>query len=141
MTPTLAVATAVTFVWLGMVLAISFMEAPLKFRAPDVTLRIGLGIGRLIFRALNSVEAIFAATLVACLVIADAAVRIVSPVGVAIAVLGVQVALVRPGLTRRSDHVLADADGPRARSHHAYIALEIAKVLALIASGFVLLSA
>jgi hypothetical protein len=45
-----------------MVLAISFMEAPLKFRAPDVTLRIGLGIGRLIFRALNNVEAIFADT-------------------------------------------------------------------------------
>jgi hypothetical protein len=141
MTPTLAVATAVTFVWLGMVLAISFMEAPLKFRAPDVTLRIGLGIGRLIFRALNSVEAIFAATLVACLVIAHAAVRIVSPIGFAIAVLGVQVALVRPRLTRRSDHVLANADGPRSRSHHAYIALEIAKVLALIVSGVVLLSA
>lgn len=31
-----AVATAATFVWLGMVLAISFLEAPLKFRAPDV---------------------------------------------------------------------------------------------------------
>jgi hypothetical protein len=32
-----AVATAVTFVWLGMVLAISFLEAPLKSRAPGVT--------------------------------------------------------------------------------------------------------
>ncbi|PJI51544.1 hypothetical protein CTI14_58250, partial [Methylobacterium radiotolerans] len=34
----MAVATAVlvaaVFVWLGMVLAISFIEAPLKFRAP-----------------------------------------------------------------------------------------------------------
>jgi hypothetical protein len=29
-----AVAVAVTFTWLGMVLAISFLEAPLKFRAP-----------------------------------------------------------------------------------------------------------
>ena len=33
-----AIAVAVTFVWLGMVLAISFLEAPLKFRAPNVTL-------------------------------------------------------------------------------------------------------
>ena len=32
------------FVWLGMVLAISFLEAPIKFRAPGVTLQIGLGI-------------------------------------------------------------------------------------------------
>ena len=51
-----AVAVALTFLWLGMVLAISFVEAPLKFRAPGVTLPIGLGIGRLVFRALNAVE-------------------------------------------------------------------------------------
>jgi hypothetical protein len=38
MSPALAVMVAVAFVWLGMVLAISFLEAPLKFRAPDVTL-------------------------------------------------------------------------------------------------------
>jgi hypothetical protein len=31
-----AVATAVTIGWLGMVLAISFLEAPLKSRAPGV---------------------------------------------------------------------------------------------------------
>jgi hypothetical protein len=29
-----AIAGAAAFVWLGMVLAISFLEAPLKFRAP-----------------------------------------------------------------------------------------------------------
>jgi hypothetical protein len=51
-----AVATAVTFVWLGMVLAISFLEIPLKFRAPGVDLRTGLVIGRLVFRALNTAE-------------------------------------------------------------------------------------
>ncbi len=39
-----------------MVLAISFVEAPLKFRAPGVTLQIGLGIGRLVFRAFNGCE-------------------------------------------------------------------------------------
>jgi hypothetical protein len=39
------VAAAAPFVWLGMVLAISFLEAPLKFRAPGVTLPPGLGIG------------------------------------------------------------------------------------------------
>ena len=49
-----AVAAAAIFVWLGMVLAISFLEAPLKFRAPGVTLQLGLGIGRLVFRALNA---------------------------------------------------------------------------------------
>ena len=78
MTTPLAVACAVTFVWLGMVLAISFLEAPLKFRAPEVSLRIGLGIGRLVFGALNTVEAIFAATLLVCVISGPAAVWIMT---------------------------------------------------------------
>ena len=61
--PASAVAVAVVFVWLGMVVAISFIEAPLKFRAPGVTLQIGLGIGRLVFRALNGCELLLAAVL------------------------------------------------------------------------------
>ena len=65
-----AVAVAATFVWLGMVLAISFLEAPLKFRAPGVTLQIGLGIGRLVFRALNACELVLAVT-VAVALLAD----------------------------------------------------------------------
>ena len=61
-------AAAVIFTWLGMVIAISFIEAPLKFRAPGVTLPIGLGIGRLVFRALNTTEAILSrkAILLSC---------------------------------------------------------------------------
>src|SRR6185312_13635265 len=51
----LRVSTAVTLLWLGMVLAISFLEAPLKFRAPGVDLRTGLAIGRIVFRALNGI--------------------------------------------------------------------------------------
>ena len=54
----MAVAAAAVFVWLGMVLAISFLEAPLKFRAPGVTIQLGLGIGRLVFRALNICEVV-----------------------------------------------------------------------------------
>jgi hypothetical protein len=46
----------VPFVWLGAVLAISFLETPVKFRAPSITVALGLGIGRLVFRALDRVE-------------------------------------------------------------------------------------
>jgi len=139
--PALAVATAVTFVWLGMVLAISFLEAPLKFRAPQVSLRIGLGIGRLVFRALNTVEAVLALALVVAIILASAPVRIVIATVVAAAVLAVQLAVVRPRLTRRSDRILAGANAPRSRSHYAYIALETAKVGALLATGVLLLGA
>jgi hypothetical protein len=141
MTPALAVATAVTFVWLGMVLAISFLEAPLRFRAPQVSLRIGLGIGRLVFRALNTVEAVLAVALVVTISLASAPARVVIATVVVVAALGVQLAVVRPRLTRRSDRILAGANAPRSRSHYAYIALETVKVGALIVTGVLLLGA
>jgi hypothetical protein len=49
-----ATGAAATFVWMGMVLAISFLEAPLKFRAPGLILAVGLSIGRLVFRATSA---------------------------------------------------------------------------------------
>lgn len=51
-----SLALPATFLWIGFVSAISFMEAWLKFRAPGVTLPIGLSIGTLVFGALNKVE-------------------------------------------------------------------------------------
>ncbi len=141
MSPASGVAVAAIFVWLGMVLAISFIEAPLKFRAPGVTLQIGLGIGRLVFRALNGVELL--------LVIAVAVAFVIEPPGVAAAVaaavaavaLLVQVLLVRPQLTRRSNAVLAGDDGPRSRAHLGYIGFELVKVGALLIAGVLLLAA
>jgi len=135
-----AFTVAVTFVWLGMVLAISFLEAPLKFRAPHVTLPIGLGIGRLVFRALNTVEACFAILLVAIMLAVPTPAWVLIAVSAAVAALAVQVIAVRPRLTRRSDAVLAGADGPRSRAHYAYVGLEVVKVAALLAAGVLLLA-
>lgn len=47
---------ALIFIWIGLISAISFMEAWLKFRASGITLPLGLGIGQLVFNALNKVE-------------------------------------------------------------------------------------
>ncbi len=136
----MAVAAAVTFVWLGMVLAISFLEAPLKFRAPNVTLQIGLGIGRLVFRALNTVEVAFAIVILAVVVDGPMPSRIAIPFVIAFATLAIQLIAVRPRLTRRSDQVLAGMDGPRSFAHYAYVGLEVVKVAALIVAGILLLS-
>ncbi|MCV7408741.1 hypothetical protein AWC05_07920 [Mycobacterium florentinum] len=137
----MAVAVAVTFVWLGMVLAISFLEAPLKFRAPNVTLQIGLGIGRLVFRALNTVEVAFAIITLAVVVDGPMPMRIGIVFAVAYAMLAIQLIAVRPRLTRRSDQVLAGLDAPRSRAHYAYVGLEVVKVVALTVAGILLLTA
>ncbi|MBY0286104.1 hypothetical protein [Mycolicibacterium tusciae] len=135
-----AVATALTFVWLGMVLAISFLEAPLKFRAPGVTLQIGLGIGRLVFRALNSAEVLIAVGIAVGLALNHPRTGIVVAFAIAFGALIIQLAGVRPRLTRRSDAVLAGENAPRSRAHYVYVALEAVKVIALIVGGILLLS-
>jgi len=54
-----------SFVWIGFVCAISFMEAWLKFEAPGITIPLGLGIGRLVFGLLNYIEWILALVILA----------------------------------------------------------------------------
>ena len=135
-----AVAVAVTFVWLGMIGAISFLEAPLKFRAPNVTLQIGLGIGRIVFRALNTVEVVFAIAILAVIVAGPPALKVVVALAVAVAALAVQLTVVRPQLNRRSDKVLAGVEAPRSRAHYAYVGLEVVKTIALAAAGILLLT-
>lgn len=135
-----AVSVASAFVWLGMVLAISFLETPLKFRAPDVTLRIGLGIGRLVFRALNTCEAVLAAALVISLALAPTSTVVWVAAGIAVAALLVQVLAVRQALSRRTDATLAGAEGPRSHAHFWYVGLEIVKVIAVLIAGVLLLA-
>lgn len=140
MAPGLAVATAAMFVWLGMVLAISFLEAPLKFRAPGVTVPIGLGIGRLVFRALNTAEAVLALTAVIALAVDPPGTSALVSGAVVFAALAVQLAAVRPRLTRRSNRVLTGENVPRSRAHYVYVALEAVKTIALLVTGVLLLA-
>jgi hypothetical protein len=123
---------ALACVWLGMVLAISFLEAPLKFRAPGVTLALGLGIGRLVFAALNRVEVVLAAAGLLAAVLGTHPLGLVAAGALAVAALITQLVLVRPALVRRSNQVLRGEQGPRSRAHHAYVGLEVVKVVALV---------
>lgn len=134
-----AVVAGVSCLWLGMVLAISFLEAPLKFRAPGVTLVVGLGIGRIVFRALNAAEVVLAAAVVAASLVGGSPNSVA--VGVVVVVLVLQLAAVRPVLNRRSDRVLAGETPPRSRAHLAYVVLEVVKVAALAVLGVTALGA
>jgi hypothetical protein len=124
------------FTWLGMVLAISFLETPLKFAAAGITLPLGLGIGRLVFGALNIIELAFATTLVVLVVRRSRVWRSVQMLlGGVCATLLVQVAVLRPVLDERTLQVIAGTPPPPAPWHLAYIALEVVKVAVLAALG------
>jgi hypothetical protein len=131
----MAIVAAAAFIWLGMVVAISFLEAPLKFRAPGVSVQIGLGIGRLVFAALNRVEIVLLLAVAGALLAGPRPAPVLVAASVTAALLAVQLAVVRPVLTRRSNRVLAGEELPRSRAHLYYVALELSKAIALVALG------
>jgi hypothetical protein len=122
-----------------MVVAISFLETPLKFRAPGVTLATGLGIGRLVFRALNAAEVLLALMLIVAMAGGYRRSALILS-GIAVVALIVQLIVVRPRLHRRTAAVLRGETGERSRAHLAYVALELIKVPALLAAGVLLLA-
>ena len=130
-----AIAVAVIFTWLGMVLAISFLEAPLKFRAPGVTIPIGLGIGRIVFRALNLTEAVLAVVMTVAVLAGNATALVLAFMAAADALLATQVGVIRRRLSRRTSQVLAGADPSRSRTHLYYVGAEAVKVAILISLG------
>lgn len=132
------VAAALAFVWLGMVLAVSFLEAPLKFRAPGITVPLGVGIGRLVFRALNACEAALAVGIAVALAVGAHRSVVVVLFVLAAADLAGCVAL-RRVMDRRvigetATREIAE-EMPRHNLHFAYIGLEVVKVGLLIALG------
>ena len=98
------------FIWIGFICAISFMEAWLKFRAPNVTLPIGLSIGRVVFFALNKAEWVFAAIIAVYLACRRGEVTRVRLVlfGIPVALLLIQTLFLLPALNARVELVLQE---------------------------------
>ncbi|RZT28587.1 hypothetical protein EV649_2368 [Kribbella sp. VKM Ac-2569] len=136
-----AVATAAVFIWLGMVLAISFLETPLKFRAPGVDIPIGLGIGRIVFRTLNRIEIALALVALATIAVGRPTGSVAALTAAILVILAGQLIAIRPQLNRRTDRVLTGQHPPRSSMHLYYVGLEAAKVLTLAALGICLLVA
>ena len=91
-------------------------------------------------RALNIAECFWVAVIAVCLGVDRSSTPATVLAVCAGALLLVQLAVVRPRLTRRTNQVLAGADAPRSTSHHLYIALEVTKVAVLLALGVTLSS-
>lgn len=131
---------ATPFVWLGMVLAISGLETPLKFRAPGITRALGLGIGRLVFRALNVTELLLLAFLTVTQVSRPiGAGRVVLVTGLWVVLL-IQACGLRPRLDRRAQAIQDGGAPGRSMLHHLYVLLEALKVLLLAVVGTLLAS-
>ncbi|MFI6931567.1 hypothetical protein [Streptomyces sp. NPDC050287] len=106
-----------------------------------MTVPLGLGIVRLVFRALNLVEALLAAVVVVSVATGSPGVSATVSTAAVVLLLDIQLAALRPALNRRSDRVPAGEELPRSRAHLVYIGLDLRKTAGLIALGTAALAA
>ena len=124
-----------TFIWMGLVLGISFMEAPLKFTAPNITRELGLGIGKIVFTTLNRIELVIALVILIGLVLGKYSKRINILYGIPLAILAVQTLWLLPVLDHRVDLILAGEAVPPSYHHIVFIILESILVIMLGIAG------
>lgn len=118
-------------IWLGVVAAIA-VEARLKFQAPNITRELGLGIGKLIFNALNRAEIVIAVLLVTTFFFAASARTVKMVFGVILLILITQTFWLMPALIERIDLITSGQTPPDSSIHIFYIAFEICKMFLLL---------
>ncbi len=126
----------ICFVWVGLILGVSFLATPMRFTAESITRPVALDVGRAVFAALNKAE-------LAALVLVLLATRVsgLSSRWWAVCALLTLIVLAQgvwliPVLAERTDIVLAGGQPPPSLHHAAYASLEIAKVGLLLYFGF-----
>ncbi|MFF8431064.1 hypothetical protein ACF07Y_39205 [Streptomyces sp. NPDC016566] len=167
-----ALTSAAAFSWFGLVLGISGLEARRKFRGleaagmnKEVASRLAVGIGQLVFKAVNFTEGVFFLAILVAAAAGSPKAPVAVFAGIVLLLWSVQMAAVRPVLNRHTKRVLkrkvviADTKvGPdqqlsrlevvtpagekkKGRAHVVYIVLDAMKLLALIALGTAALAA
>lgn len=126
----------ISLIWLGMILGISFLETPVKFKAPGVTLEIGLNIGRQVFGIFNKVECALALAVAILIVIIRQKDRLVIPLGVVWSSLALQTFWLLPILDDRVELILQGQTPAPSYLHTIYVVLEVLKAVALAVYGF-----
>ncbi len=125
----------IPFFWVGAVSAISFMEAWLKFRAPGMTLAIGLAVGGVVFSALNKVEWGCAGLLFTSMLMQRCTLLQYILFSILLLILFTQTFFLFPILIHRIAIVQQGGALPPSSIHIVYILLEFIKAGFLIALG------
>jgi hypothetical protein len=133
------VAIALVWVWLGLVVGLSFVEAPLKFRAPGINRELGLGIERLVFKALNAIEIVLAVLTAIFLVTDNESPGLTWTYWLLAVLLGAQTVMLHGFMDKRAARIVAGETLPPSNQHYAYIGLEVAKIVLLVVLGTMLL--
>ena len=120
--------------WIGMVLGLSFIEAPLKFQAPGITTKLGLGIGRLVFGFSNKFQLVFTVFILVSLGLNISIIGSMVKVlfSILIVIVGIQTFCLLPALDIRATEILNDRAVADSLHHIYFVILEILKISILV---------
>jgi len=131
-----AVIQPFAWVWMGIVIGVSFLATPIKFTADSITRPVALDVGRATFHALGYVE--WTLTVVLAVVIWRAATtghrpsnRSLAAFGVVAIAVALQAMWLVPALDDRVASIIAGTEPPPSHLHTMYGIAEVAKVGAL----------
>jgi hypothetical protein len=128
--------------WAGLIFGVSFLSARAKFRAPSITLRVALDVGRQTFRALSRTEILLAiAASAICVVIANW--LFVAGLAVIWIVIVAERFWLLPVLDLRAGIRMTGRAPDPSYHHRLFAGLELAKVVVLLicsGAGFLMLT-
>ena len=137
----ISIVVVCVFIWIGFIGAISFMEAWIKFRAPGITLPLGLGIGKLVFFALNKMEWLFSLIIIISLLYARNPLNFNSIFFlIPFVILLIQTFWLLPILDARADLHIQGEVISSSFHHFYYVGLETIKLVSLFIFGIKLLT-
>ncbi len=130
---------AISFFWFGLMLAISFLETPLKFQVPGMTLPIALELGKIMFGVSTNIQ-LGLMILIFLNFIFNAKqlskVMLLSSILLAL-ILGLEKFWMLPILDARAD-ILASGKGlPPTPLHDYFIYAEVAKLVLIVFLGII----
>lgn len=125
------------FVWFGLVLGVSFLATPVKFRAKSLTRPVALDVGRTTFHAFGKLEWFLSVVLIVVTVLNRSALEPVDwfLVALVLVVVGVQTLWLIPRLDVRVQAIIDGEEPPRSHLHSVYAGAEVAKAVALLLLG------
>lgn len=127
---------AVSFIWAGFILAISFMEAWVKFRAESLEFEVGLDVGVHVFGALNMVERLFAALTLIYVFIYYTKKTVVITGLVVFTFLVAQSGYLLPELNEHAKLLMQGMTPEKSSAHMLYGMMDGLKVICLFILGF-----
>lgn len=121
-------------VWIGLIIGVSFIATPVKFRAPSITTPIAVDIGRVTFGLFGRIEAVLALVLLVGTLDFSSGQFKSNEILFATLCAGIvafQLFWLRPFLDHRVGQILNGEEPPKSQAHKVYVGLELAKLVAL----------